>query len=187
MSQISRHQCLIYEDYPSQHIRSLALTIAANLSANNRCLYLNSPAMVAGMRSVLAANGLDLCGEIEKGALILTSDQSHLQDGKFDVERMLNMLKSAVQQACDAGYDGLWASGDISWEFGNETNIDKLLEYEQRLDQFLKETIALSGVCQYHRKTLPSHAIQTALRSHKAIYVNETLCRLNLHYEAEAV
>jgi hypothetical protein len=177
-----RHQCVIYEQSPSNHLLSLARTLIGNLKAYRRCMYLNSPAMVAGMRCCLAAEGLDLNAEIEKGSLILTSDQGHLLNGLFDVDRMLTMLQIAMQKALADGYKGLWASGDMTWEFGSERNFDKLLEYERRLEEFMQTNDALSGVCQYHRETLPATAIEVALCSHRAIYVNETLSRLNPRY-----
>jgi hypothetical protein len=43
------------------------------------CLYFNTAPMVAGMRSYLAASGVDVVEEIEKSALVLSSDQAHLQ------------------------------------------------------------------------------------------------------------
>lgn len=182
--QSPRHQCVIYDESPSTHLSSVARTLIANLKANRRCLYLNSPAMVAGMRCSLLAEGLALPDEIAKGSLICTSDQGHLVDGRFSADKMLEMLHLAMQQALADGYAGLWASGDMLWEFGSERNFDKLLEYEQRLDQFLRANLALSGICQYHTTLLPPDAIDTAYRSHPAIYINETLSRLNPLYKA---
>lgn len=176
---MARHQCLIYEGPPSRHLESLARTIISNLKEGKRCLYLNSPAMVAGIRSCLAALGLNLSEEIEKGSLIITSDQSHLVGGRFDVQRMIDMLRQAMHQALADGYTALWATGDMTWEFGSESNLDKLLDYEQQLEAFMQNNVSLSGICQYHRDTLPSHAIETGLQTHKALYINHTLTRIN--------
>jgi len=147
-----------------------------------RCLYLNSPAMVAGMRSCLAAEGLDLTEEIAKGSLILTSDRSHLTDGKFEVNKMINLLHATLQQALADGYTALWATGDMTWEFGNKSNLDKLLDYERKLEEFMQKNLSLCGICQYHRDTLPPPAIEVGLHTHKAMYINDTLSRLNPDY-----
>ncbi len=180
--QSQRHQCLIYEGAPSRHLDSLAQTLMEKLKANHRCLYLNSPAMVAGMRSYLSAAGLDLKEHTGSGALVLSSDQGHLVDGKFDVDAMVKLLGQALRQAIDDGYAGLWATGDMTWELGGERNLDKLLEYERRLEEFMKNNPALSGVCQYHRDMLPPHAVRTALDTHRALYINATLSQLNPEY-----
>lgn len=181
-----RHQCFIYTGAPSAHLPDIARTLMARLVAKHRCLYLNSPAMVAGMRSQLAAAGLDPRAEIARGALILSSDQGHLVDGKFDVDGMIHLLRSAVHAALADGFVGLWASGDMTWEFGNEANLDKLLAYERRLEEFMQEHPALSGVCLYHRDTLPPHAIETALLTHPALYLSATLSELNSRFAAPA-
>jgi hypothetical protein len=138
--------------------------------------------MVAGMRSRLVATGLDLPAFLARRALILTSDQGHLINGKFDVDEMIALLGDAVQKAVADGYAGLWATGDMTWEFGSEKNLEKLREYERRLEDLMRKAPALSGICQYHRDTLPPDAVQTALEMHPALYVNSTLSRLNPEY-----
>ena len=178
---------MIYEGAPSAHLNSISQTLRERLNANYRCLYLNSPGMVAGMRSHLAAAGLDLHGEVRRGSLILSSDQGHLVNGTFDTERMIAALRQALEQALSDGYAGLWASGDMTWEFGREANLNKLLGYEERLEAFMHANPGLCGVCLYHRDTLPAHAIATAEATHSAIYVSATLSRLNPLYRYSAL
>lgn len=179
MSDSFRHQCLIYEGAPSAHLADIARTLIVSLKSNRRCLYLNSPPMVAGMRSYLSAAGLDLQEQTDRGALFLSSSQEHLAAGRFDTDKMLGLLDNALKQALADGYAGLWAAGDMTWEFGSESNLDKLLDYERRLESYMQGEPALSGVCLYHRDTLPQHAIQSALITHPALYVNATLSQLN--------
>ena len=182
MDAVPRHQCLIYEGSPAKHLRGLAAAIIDNLKKHKRCLYLNSPMMVAGIRSYLAAAGLDLAQEIDRGALVLSSDESHLVDGQFDSERMLALLDNAVNDALRDGFNGLWATGDMTWEFGNEKNFVQLLDYERGLEELFALHESLSGVCQYHTDTLPIGIVEQGLHIHKSIFVNETLSRINPHF-----
>jgi hypothetical protein len=175
---------MIYEGSPAKHLRGLAATIIRKLDENHRCIYLNSLAMVAGMRSYLLAAGLDLNHFLAKGALVLSSEEGHLIDGLFDVDRMLAKLAHAVDQALRDGYSGLWATGDMTWEFGHERNFVKLLEYERALEQLFQEQPCLSGVCQYHVDTLPVGVVQQGLHTHQGVYVNEVLSRINPYYLA---
>jgi hypothetical protein len=186
MDPFSRHRCMIYDGAPSVHLSVIAGAAIERFIANYRCFYLNSPAMVAGLRSVLAASGVDVVDATARGALVLSSDQSHLVDGEFDVERMLALLEKAVEQALSDGFGGLWASGDMLWEFGSEKNLDKLLAYELALDQLLKQQPALCGICQYHRDVLPADAVRVGLYTHQTIHVNEMLPRLNPQYRQAA-
>lgn len=177
---------MIYDGSPAKRLPGLAAMIVKQMAANKRCLYLNSPAMVEGVRAELIAAGVDVPGEEKRGALILTSDQSHLIDGGFDVALMISMLKDAVADAKSDGFDGLWASGDMAWEFGSEKNLMKLLEYECELEELFRVEPALAGVCQYHSETLPTAAIQEAIATHRAIYINDAVSRMNPYFDSQA-
>lgn len=182
MDDAPRHQCMIYAGSPSLQIPSVCEILIDRLSAGYRCLYLNSPNIVSEMESCLVAAGIDLREQAERGALLLSSDQSHIIDGKFDIEPMLAKLKSAAQHSRVDGFVGLWASGDMTWEFGDEKNLDKLLEYECKLEQLFHEVPELQGICQYHLETLPRKIIQEALYVHQGVFINETLSRVNPFY-----
>ncbi len=186
MNEASRHRCLIYDGSPSAQMPAMAAIITERLSANYRCLYLNSPPMIAGLPAHLRIAGVDPTDAVARGALVLSSDQGHLVDGEFDVERMLVKLSDAVKQALSEGYAGLWASGDMLWEFGSERNLAKLLTYEIGLESLLESQPALCGICQYHRDILPEDGVKIAIYTHQAVYLNESLVRLNSHYRQVA-
>ncbi len=177
-----RHRCLIYEGAPSKQLPALAATIQRKLHEGHRCLYLNSRPMVAGMRLYLSATGMDVGYELAKASLVLSSELVTSADGGFDIELMLHKLEDALDQALSDGYKGLWATGDMTWEFGAEKNFDKLLEYEQGLEGLMQKRPELSGICQYHHDTLPREAMRQGLLAHKRIFVNETLSLINLHH-----
>jgi hypothetical protein len=179
----ARHQCLIYEGPPSQHLKALAAVVRDKIGQNFRCLYLNSGPMVAGMRSYLAAAGVDVARETDRGSLVLTSQLSHLtEDNRFDVDWMMETLAIALDDALRNGFAGLWATGDMTWEFGPEKNFSKLLEYELCLEAFIRRHPELGGICQYHASTLPREAMRHGLLAHPSIFVNETLSLVNHHF-----
>jgi hypothetical protein len=173
---------MIYDGAPSRMLPALIATIRGNLDAHVRCMYINSPAMVAGLLSGLYAAGTDVERELAGNSLVLGSDNSHLVDGRFEVGRMIDMLEAAVQTALADGYVGLFATGDMTWEFGPEKEFSKLLQYEWRLEQLFHKHAALSGICQYHRDLLPREAVREGLVSHASLFINETISRLNPHY-----
>lgn len=183
MQVAQRHQCLIYQGSPSVQLTALAVAAREKLQANYRCLYLNSPAMVAGMRSYMAAAGVDVAGEVSKGNLFLSSERHQVAMGRFDVTGMLARLKELITETLKDGYTGLWATGDMTWELGpGEMNFSELLDYEWRLEQLFQEQPAFCGICQYHRDTLPTVAMRHALVSHRSLFVNETLNHMNPYF-----
>lgn len=177
-----QHQCLIYEGAPSKHLAALAAIIRERLRENFRCLYLNSRPMIAGVQSYLAAAGVDVKDEIGKGSLVVSAEQDHLCDGKFHLDRMIQSLDEALKQALNDGYAGLWASGDMSWEFGPEKDFSKLMEYERRLEEFMQRNPELVGICQYHADTLPRECLRQSMVVHPHVFANQTLSLINPYY-----
>lgn len=59
------------------------------------------------MQSRLYVGGINVKEEIMSGRLVLSSDNTHLVDGHFDVDRMKGMLEQALNQALYDGYQGV--------------------------------------------------------------------------------
>jgi hypothetical protein len=138
--------------------------------------------MVAGLRCSLAEIGVDVVKEVADERLVLSSDSATTATGGFDMEAMLQLLNQAVDQSLEDGFKGLWASGDMAWEFGAEKNFSKLLEYEIRLETIFQRSDTLYGICQYHRDSLPADALRDGVLSHHSVFINETLSRTNPYY-----
>lgn len=175
---------MIYDGPPSRMLPALVTTIRGHLASGLRCMYMNSPAMAAGLRSQLYAVGVDVQDEVTRGALVIASDSAHLVNGRFDIARMIAMLDDAATDALASGYRGLFATGDMTWEFGPEKDFARLLEYEWQLEELFKKHPSLSGICQYHRDLLPAEAARDGFVAHEQVYVNETLSRLRQGYVA---
>lgn len=184
MDDLPRHRCLIYSGSRSRQLAGLAAAILMHLKANYRCLYLNSPDMVDGLRHYLTSAGVNVSEEIFKKRLMLSSDQGYLRDGVFDPHFMVGQIKAACEQAITDGHAGLWASGDMGWEFGPARDFSKLVEYERALERLFESQPRLRGVCQYHVDMLPADVPEIGAMTHPALFVNETLSRLNPQYQA---
>jgi MEDS: MEthanogen/methylotroph, DcmR Sensory domain len=182
MPEMPRHQCMMYRGSPAANLPALASMIRLKLQENNRCLCLNSPPMVNGLRAYLFAQGLDADKEIGKGSLVLSSATGHLMNGRFDTKLILALLDDAMDQALKEGFEGLFATGDMTWEFGPERDFSKLVDYERRLEDLFRKHATLHGICQYHTNTLPPKAVQQGISTHPAIFINETLSQLNSQY-----
>jgi len=179
LNSMPRHQCVIYSGQPSDLLTGLASVIQVRLRANYRCVYLNSPPMVAGMRASLSAQGVNVDGEIASRRLQLSSSHSYLVDGAFDPKRMLDLLNEGLASALAAGHTGLWGSGDAAWEVGPMQDFARLVEYERGLEVLLNSEPALTCICQYHADTLPEDVVRSGYALHRALFVNETLTRMN--------
>jgi len=177
----SRHKCLIYDGDPSEQLPVVVPFLTDSLQTNWRCLYLASPQMVDVVDAALVTQGVDSASETKRGALILSSDRSYLANGKFEPQKMIDLLCSLIDDAVKDGFEGLSATGDMAWEFGATSNFDRLLEYEAELDKVFREK-PLRGICQYQRGLVPAKAIRDALVTHQSAHIGDLYNQDNLFY-----
>jgi hypothetical protein len=170
-----RHLCHVYEGSPSLQLPAVVAVMRHKMEQNHRCLYMHTRSMVFEMQSYLAAAGLDLAYETDRAGLVFLSEQQHLtSDGRFDIERMLHNLKNALDDALNDGFEGLWITGDMTWEAGPERDFSRHLEYEWRVDEFFRDHPESGAICQYHADTLPRAILRQSLLCHPSIFVSET-------------
>lgn len=181
LDEVSRHKCLIYDGDPSHQLSVVIPFLADGLRDNWRCLYLGSPEMVRMAGTALGARGVDVRQETRRGALILSSDRSHLVGGSFDSAKMIDGLCALIDRAVKDGFRGLCATGDMKWELGTDEDFERLLEYEALLEQVFRDK-PLRGICQYHRDVIPQQAVRDALVTHQSVYIGDVLNRDNLFY-----
>jgi signal transduction histidine kinase len=177
----SRHKCLIYDGDPSEQLPVVVPLLMDGLNENWRCLYLGSPDAVQMVDAALTHRGVDTGRETRRGALVFSSDRSHLTDGKFDPTVMVDGLAATIDAAVRDGFQGLCATGDMRWEIGDDENFGRLLEYEARLERVFRDK-PLWGVCQYHRGMVPAQAVRDALVTHRSAFLGDRLNGDNIFY-----
>jgi signal transduction histidine kinase len=131
--------------------------------------------------SALTERDVDVRRELQRGALILSSERDHLGDGSFHPQAMVDNLSKLADASLQEGFQGLCATGDMKWELGSDRNFGHLLEYEALLEQLLRSK-PIRGICQYHRDVLPAQAVHDALVTHQSAYIGTELNRDNLYY-----
>lgn len=177
----SRHKCLIYEGHPSEQLPIIVPLLQQGLAEGRRCVYLGDPETIVMVRDDVKAKGVDVAFETARGALVFSSDRSHLEGGGFDPKSMVAMLRDLIDEAVKDGFTGLCATGDMRWELGTDANFERLQEYEALLEKVFHEK-PLMGICQYHRYTVPSQALHDALTTHRSVWVGNSLRRDNHFY-----
>jgi MEDS: MEthanogen/methylotroph, DcmR Sensory domain len=178
-----RHQGFMYHGSPSHNIPMMAAVIKERLEQKHRCLYFDSEPMVAGLLSHLTQVGVNVARETAQNSLVVSSHLGHLsEDRTFDVDRMIATLEDYLSETLRDGYVGLWASGDIAWEFGPGADYGPLKQYEMRLEDFMCAHAEMSGICQYHSGVLPPDAMRTGHEMHPSLFINETRSEWNPAY-----
>ncbi len=159
------HICVLYNTEDEQ-VAVAASYVADGLRQGERCLYASdSPASLERFRLALAAEGIDGADAEARTALfVVTKDEAHLADGRFDCERMLRMLNEGVESALNAGFVRFRTCGDMSWLLDNMPGSEQVVEYEALLNEFFRNVRGL-GMCQYRspppagRSARPCHRV----------------------------
>lgn len=180
--QQGQHICAVY-DTPEEQLAVAAAYLADGLQVNERCIYAtDSPSALDLFRSRVRELGVDAAdAERRKALVLLTTQQAHLPDGKFDCERMLRMLDDSVEEALNDGFSGLRTCGDMSWLIEEPPGSHQVVEYEALLNQFFRN-VPGSGMCQYDSRRLPAGLLAHAgLVAHSTVVV-EMAHRENPYY-----
>lgn len=180
------HVCALYTS-PEQQLTAAVEYIREGLSRGERCLYVCGEHDPEQFRDALRKAGIDVDSEERRGALILvTKFEAHLKGGSFEPARMIELLKAAVGEALEAGFNGLAAAGDMNWLVDEAPGSEKLAEYEALLNRFYRENRAL-GLCQYNRRTIPAERIDDGIGTHAYIRMEGPILVKNPFYEEPEV
>ena len=176
------HICTIYST-PEEQLVAAIEYIKAGLLRCERCVYICCEHEVAQLRAALRKAGVHVETEEQRTALILIGkDQGHLTGGTFDPAKMIELLRRAVQDALDAGFEGLCAAGDMNWVLDGAPGSERLAEYEAQLNDFLSTHRAI-GLCLYNRRTLPPDVLDHCLATHPLVRVSGPVMVSNPFYE----
>jgi hypothetical protein len=179
------HVCTLYTT-PEEQLRAAVEYLRGGLDRGERCLYICCEHSIAEFRAALKRAGIKVRAEEKRGALVLlTKHDGHLKGGTFEPERMISMLRAAVEDALRSGFSGLCAAGDMSWLLDEAPGSDKLAEYEARLNHFYQTHRAL-GLCQYSRSKLPDADLDHGLATHPYIRMEGPILLENPFYEPPA-
>jgi DcmR-like sensory protein len=175
------HVCTLYSTREEQ-IAAAIEYVRGGLGRGERCLYVCGEHSPDEFRAALAAAGIDAAAEEKRGALLLiTKHEGHLKTGAFDPYAMIAMLRTAVADALNAGFQGLCAAGDMNWVLDEAEGTGQLREYEKLLNDFYPNQRAL-GLCQYNRRTFPARFLDDCMATHPHVRVEGPLLLTNPFY-----
>lgn len=106
-----------------------------------------------------------------QGAVGLSgTNETYFEDGHFDPDRMLTILKDYCNLAHIEGYSGSRVIGEMVPEIKNVPGGERLLEYESRVTLLLKDH-PVTAVCQYDANTFDGAALMDVLKVHPLMII----------------
>lgn len=174
------HLCLIYESLEEQ-LAAVIPFIRAGLERHERCLYVADDNSVEVVLSALRTGGIDVDGATASGALaVITKREAYLKEGRFDPDWMINFIRQAAEEATAAGFKALRGTGEMTWVLGGEPGVERLIEYEAKLNYLLPEIDCLV-ICQYNRNRFVPEVILDVIRTHPLVICGARVCQ-NFYY-----
>jgi PAS domain S-box-containing protein len=177
---IHDHLCLIYETQREQFSIVLPF-IRTGLMQGDKCVYIADDNTAAQVMEAMISEGIDVDKMQKKGALVILNKQDvYLKQGSFDPDWMIDFLKDSTDSARADGFTALRVTGEMTWTLGGDPGVEKLAEYEAKLNNFLPSNDALA-ICQYNYNRFSPEVIIDVIRTHPLVIFKETVCR-NFYY-----
>lgn len=174
---LHEHLCLIYDSQEQQFAAALPY-LRAGLERGEKCLYIVDENTAAAVLDALRKGGIDVDHYRRSGALTTAdSHVTYLKEGRFDPDGMIAFLTQAIAEARATRFSGLRTLlGEMTWVLGKSDGIDRLIEYESKLNLFIRDHDA-RVICQYNRARFSPELILGVLRTHPLVVYGGLVCK----------
>ncbi len=167
----ANHVALFFRD-PDEQWQMLRPYLLSHLQEGAPVLYIQDGTPPKRLKAWLRAEGLNVEQLIADQLLrILSPDQAYLLTGRFDTERMLAFMESAILAAVAAGHTRVFLSGEMTWSLANSPGAAQMMAYEALLNPMLEKYPTTTIVCQYDLKRFNSSSVLDALLTHPTAHL----------------
>lgn len=104
---------------------------------------------------------------------VMASEETYLQDGTFEGERMFRMVESVLKDA-RPGFTRVRTCGDMSWALRNMPGTEELMEYESRLNE-LTQVHDCTLMCSYDINRISGKAVMEVLATHPIVIMGDRI------------
>jgi hypothetical protein len=177
------HYCGIFRS-DADHRTIVVDFVREGVRRDEKIVYLVNLTSPAQLRAMLVAGGVDVDTLMAKGQLVIkTAREAYLRDGEFDPDRMIARLADETDQALSEGYPALRATGEMTWALGGEPGSERLIEYESRLNEFIRQHDRFYGICQYDRRRFDAEMLVDVLHTHpRVLYGQDALDNSGMYF-----
>jgi MEDS: MEthanogen/methylotroph, DcmR Sensory domain len=105
---------------------------------------------------------------------IVASEETYLQDGCFEGERMYRMLEDLLRDAASSRFKRVRTCGDMSWALREMPGTDELMEYEARVNQLTRK-YDCTLMCAYDVNRFSGKAVMDVLATHPMVVMGERI------------
>ena len=163
------HFCLFYETREDL-IDILVPYFKAGLKNNELCIWVNSePLGGKKAKQVLRETIPDFDRHLKKGQIeIIPYSRWYLQEGKFNLRRVLDEWINKLNQALKAGFDGIRITGNSAWL--EKTDWENFSDYERQVNIVISK-YRMIAICTYCLDECSAYEIVDVVSSHESALI----------------
>lgn len=176
------HACIIFDEMTSYRAVASGYIIHG-LKQNEKCILATDAYTPQMIREDFAKAGMEIEPLIAKGALSLIDIKtSYADNGGFEPDKTVTIWKQTTQDALKEGFHAVRVVGEATFALGNPDLKDKLIYYENIINQKLFPHYPFKALCVYDKSLYPPEIIKAVINAHPIFYYNEQLFLENIHY-----
>jgi PAS domain S-box-containing protein len=171
-----QHLCLIYET-DDERLASVIPFLKMGLDQGNQCVYLANDTAIEDVRRSFHAEGVDVESCFRSKALqVLYAPTVYVPDGPFVPDRMIQFLNRSAEACAAAGFTAFRAVGEMTWALDEGADLDRLIEYEAKLntDFFLRQRAL--ALCMYDARRFRPDVIRAMIKTHPLVVYGGLVC-----------
>lgn len=178
---IHDHICLLYETQAEQFSAVIPF-IQEGIEKGERCIYIADDKLSTWFLKTMRRSGRQA---LRKRALaVFDKQETHMSEGVFDPDIMINFLEKAATNAVSEGFSALRIVCEITWTREDEPSKARLIEYHAKLDRFFSKSTALA-IFQYNMNNYNPELLIQTVRVHPALIRDNRLLNNPQYIAAE--
>lgn len=115
---------------------------------------------------------------------VVASEETYLQDGTFEAERMYAMLESVLKDAAGSPFERVRTCGDMTWALRNMPGTDELMEYESGVNKLIRD-FDCTLMCVYDVNKFSGRAVMDVLATHPMVVMGDRIYENPYYVEPE--
>jgi hypothetical protein len=181
----SAHICAFF-DSEQQEYSCLVPYFAEGLARGEQVVTIRDAGKCAAHVQKLRNSGAIPVDEAtrSKRLRVMASEETYLQDGVFEVERMYRMIETALNEAKASGFTRVRTCGDMSWALRDMPGTDELMQYESRVNKLIREHDC-TLMCTYDINQFSGRAVMDVLATHPQVLLGDRIYENPYYVEPE--
>jgi PAS domain S-box-containing protein len=173
--QLGAHLCCIYRSAEEQ-LAAVVPFMQFGLERNEKCIYIIDESNKNEVIDAFKRSKVKIEEYIKtKKFEFFTKEDAYLKEGNFDPDRMIELLKQKEKESLKEGFQGLRVTGEMTWVFTKVPGVEKLIEYESKLNYFLPGSRCVA-FCQYHETKFKADVLLDVIHTHPEVMIYDRLC-----------